>query len=92
MGAALAATDEAVLLPVRDVVATPTAVVSGVGIGHAAVAAGVRIQEVGGLVQVIAAVAALARPGDVVLTMGVGEVAGLGALILAPAARPLTVV
>ncbi|MFE3556913.1 UDP-N-acetylmuramate--L-alanine ligase [Streptomyces sp. NPDC059193] len=92
MGAALAAADEVVLLPVRDAVATTAGAVSGDGIEQAAAAAGVRVHEVGGLDQAAHAVAALAGPGDVVLTMGVGEVAGLGALILASAARPVTLV
>ncbi|MFB7467086.1 UDP-N-acetylmuramate--L-alanine ligase [Streptomyces sp. NPDC056224] len=93
MGVALAAADEVVLLPVRDAVSTPAAaVVSGDGIERAAVAAGVRVHEGGGLAQAAVAVAALAGPGDVVLTMGVGEVAGLGALILASAARSVALV
>ncbi|WP_327286638.1 glutamate ligase domain-containing protein [Streptomyces sp. NBC_01205] len=92
MGAALAAADEVVLLPVRDAVPTAAGAVSGQDIGHAAVSAGVRVHAVGGLDQAAGVLSALAGPGDVVLTMGVGEVAGLGALLLEPSARPLAAV
>ncbi|MFD5512159.1 Mur ligase domain-containing protein [Streptomyces sp. NPDC127051] len=92
MGAALAAADEVVLLPVRDAVPSAAGAVSGQGIEHAAVSAGVRVHAVGGLDQAAGVLAVLARPGDVVLTMGVGEVAGLGALLLEPSARPLAAV
>lgn len=90
MGAALAAADEVVLLPVRDAVPTEAGAVTGEDVEHAAVAAGVRVHAADGLVQAASTLAALARPGDVVVTMGVGEVAGLGALLLQPSARPLT--
>ncbi|WP_435060124.1 UDP-N-acetylmuramate--L-alanine ligase [Streptomyces sp. bgisy060] len=92
MGAALAAADEVVLLPVRDAVPTEVGAVNGQGIEHAALSAGVRVHAADGLVQAVGVLAGLARPGDVVVTMGVGEVAGLGAMFLQPSARPLTAV
>ncbi|MFF0754610.1 UDP-N-acetylmuramate--L-alanine ligase [Streptomyces sp. NPDC004267] len=92
MGAALAGADEVVLLPVRDAVPTEAGAVNGQGIEHAAVAAGVGFHAADGLVQAADTLGALARPGDVVVTMGVGEVAGLGAMFLEPSARPLTAV
>ncbi|MGV9897969.1 glutamate ligase domain-containing protein [Streptomyces tendae] len=91
MGAALAGADEVVLLPVRDAVAAEAGAVTGEGIEHAAASAGVRVHAVGGLVRAAVVLAGLARPGDVVVTMGVGEVAGLGALLLRSSARPLAV-
>ncbi|NEC33839.1 UDP-N-acetylmuramate--L-alanine ligase [Streptomyces rubrogriseus] len=91
MGAALAGADEVVLLPVRDAVATEAGAVTGEGIEHAAASAGVRVHAADGLVRAAVVLAGLARPGDVVVTMGVGEVAGLGALLLQPEARPLAV-
>ncbi|WP_167499335.1 hypothetical protein [Streptomyces malaysiensis] len=90
MGAALAAADEVVILP-RAAVPSPAGPAPRAEIEGAAVRAGARVRQVGGL-EAADAVAALAAPGDVVLTMGVGEVAGLGALLLAPADRPLSVV
>ncbi|MFD8415470.1 UDP-N-acetylmuramate--L-alanine ligase [Streptomyces sp. NPDC059650] len=90
MGAALAGADEVVLLPVRDAVPTEAGPVTGEGIERAVGAAGVRVHAADGLVQAADTLAALARPGDVVVTMGVGEVAGLGAMFLQPSARPLT--
>ncbi|MFJ9967245.1 hypothetical protein [Streptomyces avermitilis] len=87
-----AAADEVVLLPVRAAVPSPTGPASRGEIEEVAVRAGARVRQVDGLAQAGDAVAALAAPGDVVLTMGVGEVAGLGALLLSPADRPLTFV
>ncbi|WP_411098808.1 UDP-N-acetylmuramate--L-alanine ligase [Streptomyces sp. x-45] len=92
MGTALAAADEVVLLPVRDAVSAQAGPAVQDEIEEAAVGAGAHVFRVDGLAQAVDAVAALAVPGDVVLTMGVGEVAGLGALLLAPADQPLTVV
>ncbi|MFB8310295.1 UDP-N-acetylmuramate--L-alanine ligase [Streptomyces sp. NPDC055961] len=92
MGAALAVADEVVILPVRDAVPSQTGPAVGDEIEVAAVRAGAHVCRVDGLAQAVDAVAALAAPGDVVLTMGVGEVAGLGALLLAPTDRLLTVV
>ncbi|MFD9435935.1 UDP-N-acetylmuramate--L-alanine ligase [Streptomyces sp. NPDC060002] len=92
MGTALAGADEVVLLPVRDAVPTEAGAVTGEGIEHAAASAGVRVHAADGLVQAAGVLAALARPGDVVVTMGVGEVAGLGALLLRPSDRPLAAV
>ncbi|MEU8437486.1 hypothetical protein AB0F18_32225 [Streptomyces sp. NPDC029216] len=90
MGTVLAAADEVVLLPVRDAVPTAAGAVTGEGIEQAAFCAGVRVHAADGLVQAVVTLGALARPGDVVVTMGVGEVAELGALLLEPSARPLT--
>ncbi|MFM9477408.1 MULTISPECIES: UDP-N-acetylmuramate--L-alanine ligase [Streptomyces] len=92
MGVALAAADEVVLLPVRDAVPSSASLASRGAMEEAAAGAGARVRQVGGLAEAADVVAALAAPGDVVLTMGVGEVAGLGALLLAPADRPLTFV
>lgn len=92
MGAALAGADEVVLLPVRDAVPTEAGAATTQGIEHAAADAGVRVHEASGLDQAADVLAGLVRRGDVVLTMGVGEVAGLGALLLQPSARPLAAV
>ncbi|MBK3623359.1 hypothetical protein JHN59_00520 [Streptomyces sp. MBT49] len=81
-----------VLLPVRDAVPSPAGRASRGEIEEVAVRAAARVRQVDGLAQAGDAVAVLAAPGDVVLTMGVGEVAGLGALLLSPADRPLTFV
>ncbi|MFD0358219.1 glutamate ligase domain-containing protein [Streptomyces sp. NPDC127110] len=92
IAADIAAADEVLLLPVRDAVPTAADAVSGQGIEHAAVSAGARVHGADGLVQAAEVLAGLARPGDVVLTMGVGAVAGLGALLLESSARPLAAV
>jgi UDP-N-acetylmuramate--alanine ligase len=89
MCAALAAADEVVLLPLRDAVPSSAVEVSAEGIERAAEAAGVRVHAACGLERAAGTLADLARPGDVVVTMGVGEVAGLGALLLQPSARPV---
>ncbi|MCZ0984367.1 hypothetical protein O1L60_47280 [Streptomyces diastatochromogenes] len=88
MGAALAAADEVVLLPVRNAVPSQAGPAAGDEIEEAAVGAGAHVFWVDGLAQAVDAVAALAAPGDVVLTMGVGAVAGLGRCCWRPRTGP----
>ncbi|UED86313.1 UDP-N-acetylmuramate--L-alanine ligase [Streptomyces profundus] len=93
MGAALAAADEVVLLPVRDAFAPAAGPVGVDGIARAAVAAGARVHQAAGLAEAATVVtAAAAWPGDVVVTMGVGEVAGLATLIAPALDRPVAAV
>ncbi len=62
------------------------------GIERAAVVAGARVHRATGLVEAAAVVTAAARPGDVVVTMSVGEVASLATLIKQALDRPVAAV
>ncbi|MEU3693189.1 UDP-N-acetylmuramate--L-alanine ligase [Streptomyces narbonensis] len=83
MGRALAAADEVIILPVHATMPSPVGAVTAKSIGRAAVANGARVYPAATLEQAASLAATLARPGDLVITMGTGGVAGLGAQILA---------
>jgi UDP-N-acetylmuramate--alanine ligase len=82
MGRALAAADIAVVM---DIYAAREDAVPGITshiVAHAALEAGGLVRMQHGLADVPAAVARMARPGDLVLTMGAGDVTLLGPEIL----------
>ncbi len=77
-GAALAAADEVVVSDVYAARELPIAGVTGALVADAARAAGATVTYVPELADVPAAVAGLARPGDLVLTLGAGDVTVVG--------------
>ncbi|REE99690.1 UDP-N-acetylmuramate--L-alanine ligase [Thermomonospora umbrina] len=80
-GAALGLADVAVVLDVYGAREDPEPGVSGRLIADA-VPAGTRVEYVPEWDEVPGVVAGLARPGDLVITLGAGDVTGLGPLIL----------
>lgn len=82
MGRALAAADDVIVLPVHATVPSPLGAVTTESIETAAVASGARVYPAATLEQAAALAADRARPGDLVITMGTGGVAALGAEIL----------
>jgi UDP-N-acetylmuramate--alanine ligase len=84
-GAALGRSDEALILDVYAAREDPEPGVTGMLVAAAVPGGGARFLP--DRAEVPAAVAATAKPGDIVLTMGAGDVTALGPLILAELAR-----
>jgi UDP-N-acetylmuramate--alanine ligase len=82
LGRALAAADLVVVTGVYAAGEAPIAGVSGALVADAAAAAGADVRAVDDLGGLDRLVADLARPGDVVLTMGAGDITTLGPRIL----------
>lgn len=83
MGAALALADASVVLDIYPAREDPIPGVTSDLIIDAARAAGADVTAVRDKAAAPAAIAGMARPGDLVLTMGAGDVTDLGPLILA---------
>ncbi|MEP6463946.1 MAG: UDP-N-acetylmuramate--L-alanine ligase [Frankiaceae bacterium] len=81
-GAALAAADEVVVMEVYSAGEDPIPGVSGATVAHAVPLPPDRVAFEASWLAVAEKVAALARPGDVILTMGAGDVTMLGAEIV----------
>jgi UDP-N-acetylmuramate--alanine ligase len=82
MGRALALADASVVLDIYPAREDPLPGVTSALITGAAEAAGADVTAVHDKVQAPSVVAGMARPGDLVLTMGAGDVTDLGPLIL----------
>jgi UDP-N-acetylmuramate--alanine ligase len=82
MGRALALADASVVLDIYPAREDPIPGVTSDLIVEAAHAAGAEVTPLSDKAEVPAAVAGMARPGDLVLTMGAGDVTDLGPLIL----------
>ncbi|MGW0579133.1 UDP-N-acetylmuramate--L-alanine ligase [Streptomyces sp. NPDC002920] len=82
MGASLALADASVVLDIYPAREDPLPGVTSALIVDAARAAGADVTPVHDKARVPAAVAGMAKPGDLVLTMGAGDVTDLGPLIL----------
>lgn len=83
MGQALALADASVVLDIYPAREDPVPGVSSGLVIDAATAAGAQVSAVHDRTTVPDAVAGMAKPGDLVLTMGAGDVTDLGPLILA---------
>ncbi|MEU1277095.1 UDP-N-acetylmuramate--L-alanine ligase [Streptomyces sp. NPDC005805] len=83
MGAALALADASVVLDIYPAREDPIPGVTSELITDAARAAGADVTPVHDKADVPAVVAGMAKPGDLVLTMGAGDVTDLGPLVLA---------
>ncbi|MFJ3905673.1 UDP-N-acetylmuramate--L-alanine ligase [Streptomyces sp. NPDC090025] len=83
LGRALAVADEVVLLDVHSTVTPPFSGMTTEGLEKAVVEHGGRLHRVHGHEQAADVVASLTGPGDLVLTMGTGDVTALGTVILA---------
>lgn len=75
--------DQTWLLDIYPAGETPIAGVSAETLARGAQALGARVDYVPSAERAIAAAAAAARPGDLILTQGAGSVSGLGAQLLA---------
>jgi len=82
MGQALALADASVVLDIYPVREDPIPGVTSELIIEAARAAGADVTAVHDKAEIPAAIAGMAKPGDLVLTMGAGDVTDLGPLIL----------
>jgi UDP-N-acetylmuramate--alanine ligase len=82
MGRALGAADVAVVTEIYPAREEPIPGVSGRAVLDAAAAAGVRAEWVPRRAELVEAVAGLVRDGDVVLTMGAGDVTQVGPALL----------
>ncbi|MEU4257807.1 MULTISPECIES: UDP-N-acetylmuramate--L-alanine ligase [Streptomyces] len=82
MGRALALADESLVLDIYPAREDPIPGVTSAVITEAATAAGARVTAVHDKAEVPEAIAGMARPGDLVLTMGAGDVTDLGPRIL----------
>jgi UDP-N-acetylmuramate--alanine ligase len=82
MGQALALADASVVLDIYPAREDPIPGVTSELIIEAARAAGADVTAVHDKAEVPAVVAGMAKPGDLVLTMGAGDVTDLGPLIL----------
>ncbi|MDX3089255.1 UDP-N-acetylmuramate--L-alanine ligase [Streptomyces sp. ME02-6978a] len=82
MGQALALADASVVLDIYPAREDPLPGVTSELIIDAARAAGADVRAVHGMAEVPEALAGMAEPGDLVLTMGAGDVTDLGPLIL----------
>lgn len=96
-GQALAAADVVVVLPVYAAREDPVPGVTGALVARAALAAGAPSVvdlseapsgEAGALAEIAERVAALTRPGDLVVTIGAGDVTEVGPLLLEALERP----
>ncbi|MER5767229.1 UDP-N-acetylmuramate--L-alanine ligase [Streptomyces sp. NPDC001985] len=83
MGRALALADASLVLDIYPAREDPIPGVTSELIIDAARAAGADVTAVGTMAEVAGAVAGMAKPGDLVLTMGAGDVTDLGPEILA---------
>ncbi|WP_030889216.1 UDP-N-acetylmuramate--L-alanine ligase [Streptomyces sp. NRRL S-1868] len=83
MGEALALADGSVVLPIYPAREDPVPGVTSALITDAARAAGAAVNAAGSAEEAVQAVAGMAGPGDLVLTMGAGDVTELGPRILA---------
>ncbi|WP_406002377.1 UDP-N-acetylmuramate--L-alanine ligase [Streptomyces sp. NBC_00829] len=83
MGRALAGADKAVLLPVTSTLSSPISEVTTDEIAAAVIEHGGRVHQAAGHAEAAGLLAGLVRPGDLVLTMGTGDVNLLGAQLLA---------
>jgi UDP-N-acetylmuramate--alanine ligase len=83
MGAALALADAALVLDIYPAREDPVPGVTSEIVAHAALRHGALVRTLHSLAAVPDAVAALARPGDLVLTMGAGDITSAGPEILA---------
>lgn len=83
MGGALGLADGSVVLPVYPAREDPIPGVTSALITDAARASGASVQAAATPEEAVEAVAGMARPGDLVLTMGAGDVTELGPRILA---------
>ncbi|CAL9571226.1 UDP-N-acetylmuramate--L-alanine ligase [Streptomyces sp. NPDC030392] len=82
MGQALALADESLVLDIYPAREDPIPGVTSALITDAAVAAGARVTAVHDKGRVPELIAGMARPGDLVLTMGAGDVTDLGPQVL----------
>ncbi len=82
MGAALGAADEVVVLDVYAARETPDPAVTGRVVADAVPLPGEQVAFVAGLAEAAAELAARARDGDLVLTLGAGSVTEVGPLVL----------
>lgn len=82
MGGALARADVVVVADIYPARETPIAGVTGRRVADAAVAAGAQVHWVPARQELTGRVAGLLRAGDVVLTMGAGDVTALGPALL----------
>lgn len=82
MGQALALADGSVVLPVYPAREDPIPGVTSALITEAARAAGAAVSAAGAPDEAVEAVVGMAGPGDLVLTMGAGDVTELGPRIL----------
>lgn len=82
MGQALALADASVVLDIYPAREDPIPGVTSELIVEAARAAGYGVTAVHDKAEIPAVVAGMAKPGDLVLTMGAGDVTDLGPLIL----------
>lgn len=87
MGEALALADGSVVLPVYPAREDPIPGVTSALVTDAAQAAGAAVRAVEAARDAVAAVVGMAEPGDLVLTMGAGDVTELGPRILAELAE-----
>lgn len=87
MGGALGLADGSVVLPVYPAREDPIPGVTSALITDAARAAGAAVRPAATPGEAVEAVAGMARPGDLVLTMGAGDVTELGPRILAALAE-----
>ncbi|MFD4477736.1 UDP-N-acetylmuramate--L-alanine ligase [Streptomyces sp. NPDC058471] len=83
MGQALALADASVVLDIYPAREDPIAGITSALITDAAVAAGADVRAVHDKTEAVTVIAGMTRPGDLVLTMGAGDVTGLGPQILA---------
>lgn len=82
MGEALALADDSVVLPVYPAREDPIPGVTSALITEAARVAGASVRAADGPADAVELVAGMAKPGDLVLTMGAGDVTELGPKIL----------
>ncbi|MER5438090.1 UDP-N-acetylmuramate--L-alanine ligase [Streptomyces sp. NPDC002790] len=82
MGAALALTDASVVLDIYPAREDPIPGITSALIVAAAREAGADVQEAADKDAAVAAIAGMAKPGDLVITMGAGDVTELGPRIL----------